>query len=141
MGIINRTMDGSEQKESFVFSANSPVNGTDTLVKVVERACTITDAKVAMLGISGAPVCILKGLRFIAGTGGSSFLIGASFVLSAQGTSGMQSYSLPVAGSTQLSLQKGDVLVMTLNGGTGAACTALAGEIVVQNIADIKTWY
>ncbi len=141
MGIINRTLDSSEQKEAWVFAATNVASGTDVVVKVVERACTILDAKVTSFGFSGAPVLQLKGLRFIAGTGGSSFLIGASFVLSAHGTSGMQSYSLPVAGSSQLVLQKGDVIVAWSQGGAATACTALAGEIVVQNIQDIKTWY
>jgi hypothetical protein len=141
MGIINRTKDTSEQKEAFNVEAVNVANSTDILVKVVERACTITDAKFSLLGISGSPVVLLKGLRFIAGTGGSSFLIGASMPITAFGTSGYISYSLPATGSSQLSLQKGDLLVVQTLGGTGAACTAVIGEIVVQNIQDIKTWY
>ncbi len=141
MAIINRTLDSSEQKEAWPFAANAVASGTDIVVKVVERACTITDCKVTSLGFSGAPVLQLKALRFVAGTGGSSFLIGASFVLSAQGTSGMQSYSLPATGSSQLLLQKGDVVIAWSQGGAATACTALAGEIVVQNMQDIKTWY
>jgi len=107
----------------------------------IERACTITDAKVSLLGISGAPTVFLRGLRFIAGTGGSSFAIGSSFAVTAFGTSGYLSYSLPASGSTLLSLQKGDVVVVNFGGGTGAACTTATVEVVVQNVQDIKTWY
>jgi hypothetical protein len=51
------------------------------------------------------------------------------------------SYSLQAAGSSQLSLQKGDLLVATQGGGTGAASTSTIVEVVVQNIQDIRTWY
>lgn len=141
MGIINRTMDGSEQKEMIECALDNPVNAQDNIVGIVSRSLTITDAKVSLLGISGAPNVWLKALRFIAGTGGSSFAIGSTFVVSAFGTSGYQSYSLPAAGSTLLNLQKGDMLVAVTGGGAGAACTSMMIELVVQNIADIKTWY
>jgi hypothetical protein len=141
MGIINRTLDASEQKETVQVSVTNPVNQQDIIVKVMERACTITDAKFTLFGISGAPNVLLKGVRFIAGTGGSTFNIGSTFAVTAFGTSGYLSYSLPATGSTLLNLQKGDALVVVAGGGTGAAATALIGEIVVQNIQDIKTWF
>ncbi len=141
MGIINRTMDASEQKEAKVVTVLSPVNTQEVIVGPLERACTITDVKTTLLGISGAPTVFLRGLRFIAGTGGSSFAIGTSFAVTAFGTSGYMSYSLPAAGSTLLALQKGDAIAVIFGGGTGAACTSAAVEIVVQNVQDIKTWY
>ena len=139
MAIINRTMDASEQKESIKITA-SPWNTGAEVIVPIERACTITDAKVIGLGISGTPNVLLKGLRFIAGTGGSSFAIGSTFAVTAFGTSGYLSYSLPASGSTLLSLQKGDALVATL-GGANAAFVAATLDIVVQNIQDVKTWY
>lgn len=141
MGIINRTMDVSEQKEIFTATATTVVNQMDIPVGIVERACTVTDAKVSLLGISGAPTVLLKALRFVAGTGGSSFVLGTTFAITAFGTSGYISYSLVTAGSTVLNLQKGDLLVATAGGGTGAAATAMTLDIVVQNLQDIKTWY
>jgi hypothetical protein len=141
MGIINRTNDASEQKEAFVVSYPNVVNAQDLPIKIVERACTVTDAKVSLLGISGAPTVLLKALRFVAGTGGSSFLLGTTFAVTAFGTSGMIGYSLVTSGSTVLSLQKGDLLVAVQGGGTGAASTATIIDVVVQNIQDIKTWF
>lgn len=141
MGIANRTMDASEQKESIKLSVFSPVNATEVLLPPMERAVTISDMKVSLLGISGAPTVHLRGLRFIAGTGGSSFAIGTSFAVTAFGTSGYMSYSLPATGASQLSLQKGDGLVVIFGGGTGAACTTATVDLVVQNLQDFKTWY
>lgn len=141
MGIINRTMDASEQKEAIKVVVASPINAMEVILPPMERACTVTDARVSLLGISGAPHIHLRALRFIAGTGGSSFAIGTSFVTTAYGTSGMMSYSLPAAGSTLLNLQKGDCLVVNFGGGSGAAATTACMEIVVQNVQDIKTWY
>lgn len=141
MGIINRTMDASEQKEAIKISVLAPVNASEVLLPPFERAVTISDAKVSLLGISGAPTVHLRGLRFVAGTGGSSFAIGSSFAVTAFGTSGYLSYSLPAAGSTQLNLQKGDCISLIFGGGTGAACTTATLELVVQNLQDVKTWY
>lgn len=141
MAIVNRTMDVSEQKEAKCINVFNPVNGTEVLIGPIERACTISDVKATLLGISGAPTVHLRGLRFIAGTGGSSFAIGTSFAVTAFGTSGYVSYSLPAAGSTLLNLQRGDAIAVIFGGGTGAACTTAAVELVVQNIQDIKTWY
>jgi len=141
MGIINRTKDVSEQKESLLAYAANPVNNQDIPIAIIERACTVTDAKVSMLGLSGAPTVVLKACRFIAGTGGSSFALGTTFAISAFGTSGYMSYSLLTVGSSQLALQKGDLLVATQGGGTGAASTSTIIDVVVQNIQDIKTWY
>jgi hypothetical protein len=141
MGIINRTLDGSEQKEAIKITVLSPVNAQEVLLPPVERAMTITAAKASLLGISGAPTMFLRGLRFIAGTGGSSFAIGTSQAITAYGTSGALAYSLPASGSTLLNLQAGDCLALVFGGGTGAACTTATVELVVQNIQDIKTWY
>lgn len=141
MGIINRTKDASEQKESIIGIAANPVNGQDIVIGIMERAVNVTDCKVSMLGLSGAPTVVLKALRFIAGTGGSSFALGTTFAISAYGTSGYVSYSLLASGSSQLSLQKGDLLVATQGGGTGAASTSTIVEVVVQTLQDIKTWY
>src|SRR3954468_7911762 len=141
MGIINRTMDASEQKEPKVISVLNPVNASEVILPPLERAMTLSDAKVSLLGISGAPTVHLRGLRFVAGTGGSSFAIGSSFAVTAFGTSGYLSYSLPATGSSQLALQKGDAIVVIFGGGTGAAATTATVELVLQNVQDVKGWY
>ncbi len=141
MGIINRTNDASEQKEIFTATQVNVVNSMDIPVGIVERACVAQSAAITLLGISGAPTAVLKALRFVAGTGGSSFVLGTTFAITAFGTSGYMSYSLVASGSTVLNLQKGDLLVVTAGGGTGAAATAMTIDIVVQNLQDVKTWY
>ncbi len=141
MGIVNRTLDATEQKEAVVISQNNVVNTQDLVLKIIERPCVITDAKVAMFGLSGAPSVQLKVCRFVNGTGGSSYLIGGSFVVGTFATSGWLSYSLPATGSSLLVLQKGDVLIAQQGGGTGAGTTSTVVDIVLQNTQDIKTWY
>ncbi len=141
MGIINRTKDISEQKESLLVVASNPVNAQDIPIAVIERPCTVVDAKVSLLGISGAPNILLKALRFVAGTGGSSFLLGSTFAVTAFGTSGHMSYSLVATGSSQLVLQKGDLLLAVHGGGSGAAATTTVIDVIVQNVQDIKSWY
>lgn len=141
MAITNRAMDSSEQKEALKVTSNLPVNGQDIFLGIIERPQTISDCKVTGTGVSGAPNILLKALRFVAGTGGSSFLIGSTFVFTTYATSGMMSYSLPASGSTLLNLQKGDVLLAVHGGGTGAATTVTAIEVVLTNIQDIRTWY
>lgn len=142
MGIINRTMDATEQKEAFVAVTTAlTVNQQDIFIKAIERPCVITDCKVAMNGVSGAPNVMLKALRFVAGTGGSTFLIGSTFVVTTYATSGYLSYSLPATGSTLLNLQKGDILLAVHGGGTGAATTSTIIDVVVQNLQDFKSWW
>ena len=141
MGIVNRTMDASEQKESLVVSQNNVVNSQDLIGNVIERSKTLVDCKIAMLGVSGSPTVLLKALRFVNGTGGSTFLIGSTFAVTTYATSGWLSVSLPASGSTLLNLQKGDVLVAVQGGGTGAASTATTIEYVLQNTQEIKPWY
>jgi hypothetical protein len=77
--------------------------------------------------------------RFVVGTGAATFAVGGALTHSAFGTSGIQAYSLPAAGSSLLDCQTGDV-IRVLTAGSNAALTDLMVEIVVKNVADIKTW-
>jgi len=141
MAITNRALDPSEQKEALKVTTSNAVNGQDIVLGVIERPQTLSDVKASMLGVSGSPNVLLKVLRFVAGTGGSSFLVGSTFPVTTYATSGMLSVSLPASGSTLLNLQKGDVLIAVQGGGTGAASTVTAIEAVLVNIQDIKTWF
>lgn len=140
MGIINRTKDLSEQKEAVVAQVNNTVTGVDYPVAIIERPLTITDAKCAVLGMSGAPTSTLKIQRFVTGVGNTTIAISGALTHTAYGTSGYLTYSLPAAGSSLLSLQKGDLLVATTGGAASAVVSALI-DVVVQNIQDLKTWY
>lgn len=141
MPIINRTLDGSEQKDAVVVVSAAPVNAQEIPLMIVPRAMTLSDVKASLYGISGAPNMLLRVQRFIPGTGGSTFNIGSTTVIGAFGTSGYASYSMPVAGHTTLNLQKGDVLSYIHGGGSAAASTATIVELVLVNVADIKTWF
>lgn len=138
MGIINRTLDGSEQKEAFSVNHQTVVNASEKLVKIVERPCTLQQFAAVAGGISGAPTAILRVNRF----GSTSYLVGLTMLVPALGVSGpMLAASLPAAGSTVLNLQKNDVISVLYGGGTGAAATDIAVDIVVQNVQDIQTWF
>lgn len=141
MGTLNRTKDLSEQKEGIKMGAVTVANATTFGYVPIERSMTIVDCKTMAQGISGSPVVFLSVFRFTGVSGSASFTIGSSFVLGAYSSSGFLTYSLPAAGSTTLSLQKGDILFCTQNGGTGAATTATTIEVITQNLTDVKTWY
>jgi hypothetical protein len=138
MGIVNRTLDESEQQESLKANVSTVVNGNARHVAIIERACTIEKVRATCSGISGSPTAQIRVTRF----GSASFLVGMSFLVPAIGTSGaMAALSLPAAGSTSLNLQKDDLVEVIFGGGTGAAFDHGTVDIVVQNIQDIKTWY
>jgi hypothetical protein len=116
------------------------VNATNYVVYRAPRPQLISTAKAYAAGLSGAPASSLYVERFVVGTGASTFQIGFSLTHTAFGTSGIQSYSLAASGSSLLQLQAGDVVRVLAAGGTGAALTDLSVQLVVQNVADIKTW-
>lgn len=140
-GIVTRTKDVSEQKESIRVSGANVNNATTLGGYLVERSMLITDCKVAMQGVSGSPSIMLGAYRFQGSTGSASFAIGTSFVVTSYATSGYMSYSLPAVGSTLLMLMKGDIIVAIQGGGTGAASTYTSVDIVAQNIQDVRTWF
>lgn len=146
MGIINRTLDSSEQQDIFTISCAgsglslSVVNGSTFFAGIiVPRACVIQSAQATALGVSGSPQVLLGALRF--GTSASSFVIGTTMAVPTFGTSGFMPYSIGAAGSSQLNLQKGDLLNLQHLGGTGAATTNTIMTIVVKYVQDIKSWY
>lgn len=138
MGIINRTLDASEQKESFKANHQTVVNTAEKPLCIIERPCTLQQFASVAAGISGAPTALLRVNRF----GSTSYLVGLTMLVPALGVSGpMLAASLPASGSTTLNLQKNDVITVLYGGGTGAASDNIAVEVVVQNIQDIKSWF
>lgn len=137
MGIINRTNDVSEQKESLMLKTGAQVNTNEFAVATVERPQVITAIQTVGFGVSGAPTGILRVTRF----GGASYFVGSTFLVPNVGVSGPLGVSLPATGSSLLNLQKNDLVTVLFGGGTGAASQSAVVDIVVQNIADIKTWY
>lgn len=139
MGIINRTLDVSEQKALAEVLIDDSITGRVYPIYVAPRAQTLVDARSACLGLSGAPTMSLFLNRFVIGTGGQSFAVGGALTLSAFGTSGSQQYSLPAVGSSLLSMQSGDWLSVKA-AGSNAAVTDNMISLVIQNVMDIKPW-
>ncbi len=142
MSITNRTKDISEQKDLII--AGNDYSGTATAgiypIYVAPRAQTLVDAKNMALGLSGAPTMSLFLNRFVVGTGAASYAIGGALTVSAFGTSGYQTYSLPATGNSVLALSAGDFITVKA-GGSNAALTSNVIELVVTNIQDFKSWF
>lgn len=139
MGIINRTLDTSEQLEKVQLYQTNTVTATTYLIYRCPRAMQIQSARSLCFGLSGAPTGTLKLTRFVSGAGQTTISISGALTHTAFGTSGVQSLSLPAAGSSLLNLQSGDVLeYVTATANT--ALTDLLVEVVLKSVADIKTW-
>lgn len=140
MGIINRTLDGTEQKEVIKENIVLGATGQDFVIHRAPRAQTISAAYATSIGLSGAPTGTLKLQRFVVGAGLTTIAISGALTVAAIGTSGAQSMSLPAAGSSLLNLAAGDVLVYT-TGGSNAGTYQTLVQVVVQNLGDFKAWF
>ncbi len=155
MGIVNRTLDASEQRRNFSASlvgagASGPLGtGCTSIVCIVPWPSTLVEGQMAAIGVSNAPTCELAVNRFIAGTGFTTWIVGkgTSNVVAAFGTSGPGSFGtslfgssgmvLVASGSSLLNLQANDVISLTF-AGTNAAASSLSVGVVLQPIQDIK---
>lgn len=140
MGIVNRSMDSSEQQENLKLKVEGTVTGTTYHLQHIPRPMQIQDAKSVCLGLSGTPTAQLAVSRFVVGAGLTTINIGAALTQAALGTSGVQGFSLPAAGSSLLELQAGDVLAV-VTGGANSALDQMEVDVVVKNLQDIKSWY
>lgn len=145
MGVANRELDASEQREQLVnvdLQAASCVNGVTLMLGIIPYPATVAAIRVAGLGLSGAPTLAFTINRFIAGAGQTVITGGATtLTITAFGTSGLQSVVLAAAGSTLLNLLAGDVLQCVTGGGTGAAAVSYNIVVVTQATQDIKNHY
>lgn len=139
MGIVNRSKDVSEQYENIDMMQSGTVTGKNYLVGRAKRPCQIQTARATAVGMSGAPTATLKLQRFVVGAGLTTISISGALTHTAIGTSGVQTFSMPAAGSSLLDLQAGDFVVAT-TAGTDAALEQLLVEVIVKNIQDIKSW-
>lgn len=139
MGIINRTLDVSEQKKQMDVTITATTTGKDYIVYRAPGPMLISDARSLGVGLSGTPTSTLKLQRFVTGAGLTTISISGALTVTAIGTSGAQQYSLPAAGSSLLSLQAGDVVVAT-SGGTNAGLEQLYVQLVVYSLQDIRAW-
>lgn len=139
MAIINRALDPSEQHFVAEQDLGPVATAITRAVFIAPFPCTLKQARVYALGLSGAPTHKLVLNRFVVGAGLTSIDITAAAAVPAIGTSGLYTPSLPAAGSSLLSLQAGDY-VSVVSAGTDAAMAACTYELVLQAVQDIKTW-
>lgn len=140
MGIVNRTLDSSQQKDTLQFSqAADIVTGITLQCIQVPSNSTLLAITVAASGLSGTPTYGFGIGRFIVGSG-YTFITGGATTITARafGTSGSVGATLATSGSTLLNLISGDVLTL-VSAGSNAAVKQLNVAFVVQNLQDIKT--
>lgn len=141
MGIVNRSLDTSEQK--FIVDATFRDTTTGQSAFAICRvpfAAQLVQGHAMAIGISGTPASQLKVHRFIVGSGYTNFVVGGACTHSAAfGTSGFQTFSLPASGSSLLDLTAGDVLAIDTSG-TNAAAKVLSVSFVLQATQDIKSF-
>lgn len=144
MGVVNRTLDSSEQNKAFSqvltwgVSQIIPVSST-LLVGIVPFNSTLKAAALAIMGASGAPTYGLNVQRFIVGTGNTVITGGATTLTAGViGTSGVINFVLAASGSSILNLLTNDVLYLT-TGGANTAATQVVISWVLQATQDIKS--
>lgn len=159
MGIVNRTLDVTEQKKNIYWSATTGagtsgplVTGVTNIVAIVPWPSIFYGGQMAAYGLSGAPSYALALNRFIAGTGFTTWILatGTSNLAAAYGTSGAGSFGTSLFGSsgivciasssTLAIMQANDVITLT-TGGTNASAISLAINLVIAPTADIKYSY
>ena len=141
MGIVNRSLDASEQEKVFQVTAGAVATGVSGIICTVPWPCTVVEGQIAAFGLSGAPAYALVVNRFIAGTGFTAITIavGTSNTPPAFGTSGVgiSGMVLPAAGSTLLNLLANDVLLYQ-SSVSNTAVTGLNISVVLKPIQDLK---
>lgn len=141
MAINNRSLDASEQKKTFAFSAAATATGVTGIMVHIPFPCTLNAIQVSAFGLSGAPNLAVVNNRFIAGAGVTAMTVatGTSNVLVAFGTSGVGSSGL-IVGASFVNLLPNDVL-MFQTGASNAAVTGLSGHVVVTPLQDVKQFF
>lgn len=155
MAVVNRTLDISEQRKNFTWSASNGGasgalgTGCTSIVCIVPWPSTLVEGQIAAIGLSGAPSYELAVNRFIAGSGITTWIVakGTSNTPAAYGTSGAGAFGtslfgssgivLVASGSTLLNLQANDVISVT-TGVANAAANAVSIGLVLAPIQDIK---
>ena len=142
MGVINRTLDNSQQREVVGVAAGALATGVTGIVAHVNTPVVLDAAQMAAFGISGSPTVQLVINRFIVGTGFTAISVGSANAVPAFGTSGVMvaGASLPAAGSTLLNLLPNDV-IMYQTGGSNSAVTGLSVHLVLRPIQDVKKYF
>lgn len=146
MAIVNRDLGQTEQMRGLASVLSTSVAasaGSSFHVAQVPYPCTLMAISVAANTVSGAPVVSCDIKRW-SGAGVTTISnVGTSLTVTAHGIStAYQSMSMAAAGSTLLSLQAGDVIVINQNfsGGNVAVGNAVFSA-VVQATQDFKQFF
>ncbi len=143
MAIVNRDLGQTEQMRTLASVISTSVAasaGSSFHVAQVPFPCTLMGIDVAANSVSGTPVVSCDIKRW-SGAGVTTILnVGQSLTVTAHGIStAYQSMSMAAPGSTLLSLQAGDVIV--LNQAFGAGNLGIGNAVVtavVQATQDFK---
>lgn len=139
MAIVNRDKDSSEQKESRTWHKTLVDTGGGTFpMFIVPYACEVEAVTAAAQTLSGTPSIELEAYSFSGGVTINSDIM-AALAYPAYSTSGIfASASLGTAGSTQVQLAQGDLLVATCTGANSAGDHAVV-NVVLRALQDIKS--
>ena len=142
MAVVNRTLDGSEQRKVLSFNSGLVIAGVTLSIAQIPQPMTLQAVQVSASGISTGLSGILAIQRFIVGSGLTVINIGSSFAFVDYGVSGViaAGVSLPAAGSTVLNLLANDVVTLKTTGSNGAAMTASV-NLVLLPTQDIRTYF
>lgn len=140
MALVNRDKDTSEKKLVMNFQYNALIGtGATVMVALVPCPATLKKVQVAAVGgLSGAPVYNVNIHRFVSGAGVTVFdPVGAAVTLAGAFGLSQASYTFNVTtGSTLISLQKDDMIVLK-SSGANTALLGLVASIVLQKTEDI----
>lgn len=146
MAIANRELDVSEQTvvencdlKLLTVGSSGAAIPVSYPAYIVPRPMTLSGVHVAALGLSGAPTLDFAITRNAAG--GATVISGGMTTLTLQvcGTSGPQAGVLAAAGSSFLSLAKGDLVQFAITGDDVAAFVTVS--LVVKSLQDIKSHF
>lgn len=149
MPIINRDLDASQQKESWNVVLNGTPSGISAgilnpglatantfVVCNIPYPATLVNIAEAVYGLSGTPTHSFWIYRFAGGF--TSMQVGASYNVTAFGTSGVLSHSL--YGGASWPLLAGDQIALYCLG-SGAAVANAEVTVVVKALQDYKTYF
>jgi len=141
MGIVNRSLDVSEQQKEHVVSFQAVVTGSTLAVFCAPYPCEVEKIELVGIGLSGAPNISAAKQVFVAGAGATVYGgVGASLVLTALGVSGAIGMSVAATGSTLAQLNTGDVLILN-TAAANTACGQLHVTAVIKRLQDIVSYY
>ena len=142
MGVINRTLDQSVQKQPLQFQVDTISNGQTGIIAYISTYGQIKACQLACAYQAASPVLTFNVLRFIPGTGYTAIPLGSSFTMASLGTSGVGvvgGVSLP-GGASVMMLAPNDQISYLAGGGTTVGIFGLSGSFIFQPAQDIETY-